>query len=181
MKFLSYSNVSLTWWTRTSKKGWFFSEHLIRLTKVYDGFGTCTQATWYILVQLRRIGTGCLMCSWSESELLSCMRSWFDSGGLSLVCNWLDLDWMSHLMWSIYWLVQLDWTSWLYRLMSSVIQWTVISCWVMIRWWGVVSSGSGYAVWYKLWSILNVLFSRSIRSWWFFFQSSYKGGRTGKG
>ena len=40
-----------------------------------------------ILVQLRNIGTSCLMCSWFDSDWPSCMSSWFDPGGLSLVCR----------------------------------------------------------------------------------------------
>ena len=121
-----------------------------------------------MLVQLSRIGTGFLVCSWSDSNCLSCMNSWFDSSGLSLVCSWLDSDWLSRMMWATNWLVQLDWTGWLYMLMSSVIQWIMISWRAVIKWWAVVSSGSCCVVWYILCSVVQVLISRStgsVRSW----------------
>ena len=62
------------------------SKHLIRLTHIYDLFGIDTEATWYMLAQLRRIDISFLMCSWFDLDWLSCMSSWFDPGGMSLVC-----------------------------------------------------------------------------------------------
>ena len=153
VKSFGCSNVSLDEIGQVRRVG-LLSDQFIILTQVYDWFGIGTQWSWYRLVQLSRIGTSCLMCSWYESDWMSCMSSWFDLGGLSLVCSWLDSDWLSQMMWATDWLVQLDWTCWLYRLMSSVIQWTVISWRVVIRWWPVVSSGSGCAVRYRLCSVV---------------------------
>ena len=84
VKSLGCSNVSRDELSQVRRVG-LLSDHFIILTQVYDWFGTGTQASWYRLVQLRKIGTSFLMCSWFDLDWMSCTRSWFDPGGLSLV------------------------------------------------------------------------------------------------
>ena len=45
-----------------------------------------------MLVQLRKIDIGCLMCSWFDSDWVSCMSNWFDPGGISFLCRirWIE-------------------------------------------------------------------------------------------
>ena len=125
VKSLAWSNMSLNELGQVRRVGWL-SKHLIRLTQVYDCFNTGTQAAWYRLVQLSKIGTSCLMCNWFHLDWLNCMSSWVDPGGLSLVCK-LRLTELVDVR------NRLIGTGWLYMLMSIVIQWTVIGWWVVIR------------------------------------------------
>ena len=62
-------------------------EHFIILTQVYDKFGIGTQASWYRLVQLRKIDTSSLMWSCFDSNWSSYMSNWFNPSGISLACK----------------------------------------------------------------------------------------------
>ena len=54
VKSLSCSNVSLDELGQVRRVGWL-SEYLIRLTQVYDWFGTSTQASWYNWERLAQV------------------------------------------------------------------------------------------------------------------------------